>query len=175
MAVRPRNRFDVFKRDGFQCQYCGRRVPDVTLEVDHIVPKAAGGKDTKDNLITACFECNRGKADKSLADGEPRPDYAERLAEMKERQRQVKSYYAHEQAIAVESENALDDLHRYWCRILGEDPTPFNRGLIRSYMKEIPIHEIREAMDVAAYRLGVYSRFGYLAGILRKALEARRG
>lgn len=36
-------RFDVFKRDKFQCVYCGRMPPDVTLEVDHIIPKACGG------------------------------------------------------------------------------------------------------------------------------------
>ena len=29
-------RFDVFKRDGFQCQYCGSTPPSVVLEVDHI-------------------------------------------------------------------------------------------------------------------------------------------
>ena len=36
-------RFEVFKRDGFKCQYCGASAPDVILEVDHIVPVAEGG------------------------------------------------------------------------------------------------------------------------------------
>lgn len=31
----PRSiRFEVFKRDMFTCQYCGRKAPDVILEVD---------------------------------------------------------------------------------------------------------------------------------------------
>jgi hypothetical protein len=54
-------RFDVFKRDGFVCQYCGAHPPAVILEVDHIHPVAAGGKNRMDNLITSCFDCNRGK------------------------------------------------------------------------------------------------------------------
>lgn len=57
-----RLRFEVFKRDDFICQYCGAHPPDVVLEVDHITPVAEGGGSESDNLITACFNCNRGKA-----------------------------------------------------------------------------------------------------------------
>jgi 5-methylcytosine-specific restriction endonuclease McrA len=38
LAVSVRTRFEVFKRDDFTCQYCGRKSPDVVLEADHIVP-----------------------------------------------------------------------------------------------------------------------------------------
>lgn len=54
-------RFQVFKRDKFTCQYCGRS--GVELEVDHIKPIAHGGTNDIDNLITACKACNRGKSD----------------------------------------------------------------------------------------------------------------
>lgn len=54
-------RFQVFKRDKFTCQYCGRS--GVELEVDHITPVASGGTNDIDNLITACKDCNRGKRD----------------------------------------------------------------------------------------------------------------
>ena len=47
-------RFEVFKRDSFKCQYWGRAPPEVVLEVDHIVPRAEGGKDNINNYITAC-------------------------------------------------------------------------------------------------------------------------
>lgn len=60
-------RFDVFRRDNFTCQYCGQKSPDVTLECDHIVAVANGGSDDPSNLITACFDCNRGKGTKTVS------------------------------------------------------------------------------------------------------------
>lgn len=55
-------RQNVFKRDGFECQYCGTK-KDLTL--DHVIPKAKGGKSTWINLITACKKCNTQKGDYS--------------------------------------------------------------------------------------------------------------
>lgn len=60
-------RFDVFKRDGFRCRYCGRSVDDgVILHADHVIPQSKGGPTTLENLVTACFECNIGKSNKDL-------------------------------------------------------------------------------------------------------------
>lgn len=60
-------RFEVFKRDGFRCQYCGRSAPNVVLNADHIDPVANGGETSPDNLLTACVDCNSGKSDRLLA------------------------------------------------------------------------------------------------------------
>lgn len=61
-------RFIVLSRDGFRCGYCGRGPKDgVTLEVDHVHPRSKGGTDALDNLVTACWDCNRGKSNKALA------------------------------------------------------------------------------------------------------------
>lgn len=61
-----RLRFDILARDNFTCRYCGRSAPDVALNVDHVFPVAKGGTNDPDNLVTACFECNNGKADREL-------------------------------------------------------------------------------------------------------------
>lgn len=53
-----KKRFKVLERDNFRCQYCGKNGKDVSLEVDHIIPKAKGWTDDFDNLITCCRECN---------------------------------------------------------------------------------------------------------------------
>ncbi len=58
-------RFEILKRDKFTCQYCGRKAPEVKLEVDHIVPRSKGGKLMK-NLKTACYDCNIGKGANTL-------------------------------------------------------------------------------------------------------------
>jgi len=65
----PRSiRFEVFKRDMFTCQYCGRKAPDVILEVDHIKPVAKGGNNSIENLVSSCWDCNHGKGAKELSD-----------------------------------------------------------------------------------------------------------
>lgn len=54
----PLNRQNVYKRDGFQCAYCGSK-QDLTW--DHIVPECEGGKYTWTNLVTCCKNCNNQK------------------------------------------------------------------------------------------------------------------
>lgn len=91
-------RFEVFKRDEFRCQYCGRHPPEVLLEVDHVVAVVEGGDDSEANLITACFDCNRGKGARSL-DAVPK-SLATRAAEIEEREQQLAAYRAVLQARA---------------------------------------------------------------------------
>ncbi|MGG7534660.1 HNH endonuclease [Rhizobium sp. 12,4] len=59
-------RFDVFRRDNFTCVYCGRGSPEVTLHCDHKIAHSKGGSDDKENLVTACEDCNLGKGAKSV-------------------------------------------------------------------------------------------------------------
>ncbi len=59
-------RFSILARDNFTCQYCGAKAPDVVLEVDHKIPLCQGGKDTNENGITACYECNHGKSGRTI-------------------------------------------------------------------------------------------------------------
>jgi adenine-specific DNA methylase len=67
-AYSLKRRFEIFQRDNFTCQYCGRKPPEVILEVDHyLIPKSKSGKWHKDNLITSCKDCNLGKSDVILS------------------------------------------------------------------------------------------------------------
>jgi 5-methylcytosine-specific restriction endonuclease McrA len=63
-----RLRFGILQRDGFRCRYCGRpgTASGVVLHVDHVVPVVAGGARSEDNLLTACEECNLGKATRTV-------------------------------------------------------------------------------------------------------------
>lgn len=69
-------RIFVYTRDNFTCHYCGTKFPSVVpsfpqdyrkhgnhLTVDHITPKSVGGTNTRENLVTACFECNNARGD----------------------------------------------------------------------------------------------------------------
>ena len=62
MAVSRRLRFEILRRDGHTCRYCGASAPDAKLTVDHVLPVALGGSDEPENLTTACTDCNAGKS-----------------------------------------------------------------------------------------------------------------
>jgi 5-methylcytosine-specific restriction endonuclease McrA len=53
-------RQNIFKRDNHECQYCGTKRD---LTIDHVTPRAKGGKDSWTNLVTACKRCNAKKGD----------------------------------------------------------------------------------------------------------------
>ncbi len=55
------SRLNVLARDKFTCQYCGERPHRSLLNLDHVVPRALGGKTTWENVVCSCVECNRRK------------------------------------------------------------------------------------------------------------------
>jgi 5-methylcytosine-specific restriction endonuclease McrA len=60
---RPQGRLtrrDIFLRDGFSCQYCGKQTKELTL--DHVMPRHRGGGHSWENIVAACKICNHRKA-----------------------------------------------------------------------------------------------------------------
>ena len=57
---RKLTRFEIFNRDRYTCQYCGRETRQLTL--DHVIPRYRGGQHSWDNVVSACMLCNRRKA-----------------------------------------------------------------------------------------------------------------
>jgi 5-methylcytosine-specific restriction endonuclease McrA len=55
------SRHNVFTRDDFTCQYCGDRPPRAQLNLDHVIPRAQGGRTTWENIVASCVSCNRRK------------------------------------------------------------------------------------------------------------------
>lgn len=54
---------NVFLRDLYQCQYCGDTFHPNQLTIDHVIPRAQGGKTEWENVVAACADCNEKKAD----------------------------------------------------------------------------------------------------------------
>ena len=68
MIKRPRpqrklTRLEVFHRDQYTCQYCGKQTHQLTL--DHVTPRYRGGEHIWENVVSACIPCNRRKAGKT--------------------------------------------------------------------------------------------------------------
>lgn len=119
-----RLRFEIFKRDNFICQYCGKQPPDVVLVVDHINPISNGGDNDPMNLITSCEVCNQGKADKLLTNISPRPDADLEWLEMQQEIVELRRYQ-----IAKEERNRLtsliiSDLQELWWELVNEKSAP---------------------------------------------------
>lgn len=58
----PLTRKNIYKRDSYSCVYCGSGDRS-SLTLDHVIPRAKGGVDSWDNLVTCCSTCNSEKAD----------------------------------------------------------------------------------------------------------------
>jgi len=59
------SRKNIFKRDRYTCQYCGKQPGPEELTIDHVMPRSRGGTSTWENCLLACVECNKRKADKT--------------------------------------------------------------------------------------------------------------
>ena len=55
------SRRNVYIRDGFKCSYCNERFSAKDLTLDHVIPRAQGGKLTWTNTVSACSPCNYRK------------------------------------------------------------------------------------------------------------------
>lgn len=155
MAVSKRLRFEVFKRDKFTCQYCGRRPPDVMLEADHVVAKSAGGPDTMENLTTSCLTCNRGKAAKGLGDVAPALGEMEQLEafqEMLERKRDMVEQIAVAQGMREAEDSAIEYVKGLWVDSSGSDDG-FDWESVRRFLaRGISVDDMRRAMATTRSR-----------------------
>jgi hypothetical protein len=150
-------RFEVFQRDQHTCQYCGRRVPEVELEVDHVIPVARGGTDAFENLITSCRECNSGKSAKLIerfTQGHTKESWREKIREKRiEKLREKRS----------EVEDVLD----YWAECRGMHAvTGYDEEAVFRFVETYDPAWIKAAIRIATrQRRNNYVK--YVAGILK--------
>ena len=170
-AISPKTRFEIFKRDGFTCQYCGSTPPKVLLEVDHIVAVARGGSNDTDNLTTSCETCNRGKGARAL-ESVPQ-SLSDKAADVAERERQLRGYHS----IMESRRNRLEEETWLIVNVLaGKQMKKFDRGAlisIKRFLEKLPFHVVLDAAEIAKAKCGCWSEsrlFRYFCGICWKKL-----
>lgn len=179
MSLSKRVRFDVFKRDSFTCRYCGKRPPDVMLEVDHIIPRCEGGSDDPSNLTTACLACNRGKAGVPLGELAPAVDemaILEGVQEMLERAVSLRRATAVEQAQKAAEDDAVITFADWYVQAFGTDRY-VEPGTVRYFLRRIGLAGLRDALIAAEVgaernRLGAGPRWKYFCGVCHNKLKA---
>jgi 5-methylcytosine-specific restriction endonuclease McrA len=58
------SRLNIYARDANTCQYCARQLPRIDLNLDHVIPRAHGGRTTWENVVCCCITCNLKKGAK---------------------------------------------------------------------------------------------------------------
>ena len=151
MAVSKKIRFEVFKRDSFTCQYCGKKAPDVVLHVDHIHPKAEGGDDDILNLVTSCRDCNLGKGPRLLDDVSVLEKRRAQLEELQERREQIDMMVDWHRSLASEKEHALESASEYWAGLLKEqyELNETGRSRVSKLIRRFGLDEVLGAMDIS--------------------------
>lgn len=145
-------RFEVFKRDSFTCQYCGRKAPEVILQCDHIKPVAAGGVTDILNLATACFDCNSGKGARQLSDQAALAKQLGQLEELQERREQIEMLLEWREGLSKLQDDVIDRLIDHWEKII-EDKfgvTPTGRDSLRRLVNRYGIDLVLRAMQQSA-------------------------
>lgn len=163
-SLSTRTRFEVFKRDGFVCQYCGAHPPEVILHIDHIVAVKDGGQDVMDNLITSCAPCNLGKSSVPLT-SVPQ-SLSDKAADIQEREDQLFGYYA----IMESRRQRIEDEAWQVAEVLepGCSKKGFNKADLRSikkFIEKLGFHEVLDSMEAAVARVrSRYGAFKYFCG-----------
>lgn len=159
-------RFEIFKRDGFTCQYCGSHPPKIILHVDHIHPVSKGGLNDMDNLITSCAPCNLGKSAKELNDVPI--SLKEKADSTKEMEAKIIGYQKifNDKRLRLEAEaTKVCDVYEAF----NSQYTLTESAMIsvKKFIEKIGLYETIEAMEIACTARHVNTRktFKYFCGI----------
>lgn len=179
-SISKKMRFEVFKRDSFTCQYCGRHAPDVVLECDHIKPVADGGKNTMLNLVTSCRDCNRGKGKRPLSEKTEVDKQFDRMAELNEKREQFRMLLKwREELVSFENEQ-IDLISDAICD-KGRCLSDAGRQKVRMLIKRFGFDAVLEASEISHNKymvdqdLGFSYAFDKIGGICYNKAHGIRG
>lgn len=145
-AIPDSIRFEVFKRDQFRCQYCGRCAPDAVLVVDHIDPVAKGGGNEIVNLITSCRECNSGKSDRRLDDDSIIAKQRAQLEDLAERRAQIEMMMKWRAGLSSIENDGVEAFCAEFQRLVGFGLTPTSREEARKMISKFGLAKCLDAI-----------------------------
>lgn len=191
MSQRPhmskKLRFEVFKRDAFTCQYCGRKAPEIVLQCDHIKAVAEGGTTDILNLVTSCVDCNAGKGARSLSEQATLSKQMDQLAELQARREQIEMLIDWRSGLEKLKEDSVESAAEAWERVTegaasltktGKDRL---RKLIKEYGLDLVLQAMPETIDSYGKRDGerytlesaefAFNKLGGVARVIRDSKD----
>lgn len=148
-AISKKTRFEVFKRDKFTCQYCGRTIPDVVLHIDHIKPVSKGGTNDIMNLITSCSECNLGKGARELSDDSVIKKQQKQLKLLADKNEQLEMMLKWRDELQAYSEKELNAVNQRITNLTNWELSDYGRQKVKRLVKEFTIQVVLDAVDIA--------------------------
>lgn len=142
-------RFEVFKRDKFTCQYCGRMSPDVILEVDHIEPISEGGTDDLINLTTSCRDCNRGKGKTKLSNVQTIKKQQQQLIDLAEKAEQARMVIEWKKELLSIRDEEIVAINDLIVSISGYELTNEDKQYMRNYLNQFPFQVVWDATEIS--------------------------
>ena len=142
-------RFEIFKRDNFQCQYCGRYAPEVILEIDHITPVKHKGKTETINMVTACFDCNHGKGARELSDSQILEQQREQLNKLNERKEQMQMLIQWKRELLKLENTQINEIEQIVLKPYNRSLTETGQTKIRKTIKKYGFSEVYESAQIS--------------------------
>lgn len=171
MSVSTRTRFEIFKRDGFTCVYCGATPTAGPLHVDHVTPQAEGGGDDPSNLVTSCERCNLGKAAVPL--DRKRFDIGDITTPQRDHAQQILAYLELQKEKGAAERDVVGALADHWASLNeGYYPRDFEASILR-LIREFTFDEIKRAITLANgyYKFDTLRRWKIFHGVIRRWRE----
>lgn len=175
--VSKKLRFEIFKRDNFQCIYCGRTPPDVLLQVDHVLPRASGGGNAEINLVTACRDCNLGKGARHLSSLPRKLSLS--IEERAEKLEQMKALAD----MTIREQENLDEMVRKisdrWVTLDGDDCLRWMvdeeiAAAIRNFLQKLSASDVLRAVDITFTKqpkASAHGKFRYFCGVCWRMIK----
>lgn len=162
MATRRKNitkktRFEVFKRDSFTCQYCGKQAPEVVLQVDHIKPVAGGGDNDILNLVTSCIDCNLGKGAKELSDDSIIAKQKRQLEELNEKRLQLEMLIDWRESISDMGNTQAEYIEKVLFGGTKHKITETGKNKLKQLFKRYSFEEVCQAAEISRLQYAEYA------------------
>lgn len=173
--ISPSLRYQVLRRDGYKCRYCGISADETKLVVDHVYPDSLGGETKAENLASACVPCNGGKA--------ATPPDAAFVAQV---EKDTEKWAAAVREVAAKAETAREGQEHHqelfqkaWATYADQRGHGYNlpagwRNAINTYIAGgLTDFELAGLLDSVMERPGIEDRFSYFCGAARKRAKER--
>lgn len=150
-SIPKKIRFEVFKRDSFSCQYCGRSAPAVVLHLDHVQPVVRDGDESVFNYITSCQDCNLGKGSRELSDDSTLTKQKAQLDDLQKRREQIEMMLQWRQGLKELEDDVVSIATNAWhTKVAGWTLSDTGQKGLTKLIKKYGLNVVLDAIDTAA-------------------------